>query len=132
MSGISDSSPAGPLDAEQVRALIGIGSDLAEDLGVTCAIAVLDPDGELQGAERHGAAPAGLMVRAIRFGQAALLRASEISSGPDAVGIVLRAGDGRPRGALGVSGSMDGFALEACRSAVLALGFMWPATGLAA
>ena len=46
------------LTATEVRALLNVAIDLADDLGVDCAVVVVDAGGALRGAERPGACSA--------------------------------------------------------------------------
>ena len=114
------SAPA-TLPDVQARAVISVALGMAEDLGVPCAVVLLDPDGGLQVAERAGSLPGRRMTSAIDGGRAALAGHDASAVHPETAGIVLR-DDAGLRGALGVSGGPDGFALEACRHAARAFG----------
>lgn len=117
-----EAGAAAALGDEEARALVSVVTGLAEDLGVVCAIAVLDPRGAVQVAVRAG----GLSGEALDAAIAAARRAIADPDGPiaatDAVGVALLGADG-VRGALGVSGGPEGFGSEACRHARGALGF---------
>jgi uncharacterized protein GlcG (DUF336 family) len=114
-----DALPQGlPLSAMEVRALIAVAVDLAEDLDVECAVAVVDAQGTLLAAERAASVPGDALSAAIAAARRVVTRRRAESSAPASSAVALDA-----RGALAVSGGPDGFALEACRSAAQALGF---------
>jgi len=94
--------------------------DLADDLGVTCAVVVVDADGGLLRAQRHPRLRIGALDEAADRAREALAAAGFTEAGA-AAGLTL---DGWPLpvGAVGVSGGPPGFAGEAVRSAVLASG----------
>ena len=111
----------GTLPDERARAVVSVALGLAEDFGAPCAVVLLDPDGDLQLAERSGRLPGRRAAAAIDAGRAALAGLDATAVGPETAAVVLRDDDGL-RGALGLSGGADGFALEACRHAARALG----------
>ena len=111
----------GGLTATEVRALLNVAIDLAEDLGTACAVVVLDPGGSLRGAERPGTVPGDQLDRAVRSARQAL-SSGEREVQAAHVGAVVLNLDGSSRGALGISGGPDGFAIVACRAAAHALG----------
>ena len=120
-AGISAATAPGTLSDELARAVISVVLGLAEDFDAPSAVVLLDPDGELQLAERSGRLPGWRVGTAIDAGRAALAGLDATSVGPETTAVVLRDSYGL-RGALGVSGGVDGFALEACRDAARALG----------
>lgn len=54
------------LTATEVQALLNVTIDLADDLGTQCAVVVLDPGGDLPGAERPGSVSGDQIERAVR------------------------------------------------------------------
>jgi len=108
----------------EVRTLVAVVVDLADDFGFACAVAVVDDAGALRVAERPGTVPAGHLDAALAAARAALGDGGEVqafaAAGGRASAVAL--GNGALRGALAVSGGPDGFALEACREAARALG----------
>lgn len=94
--------------------------DLADDLGVTCAVVVLDADGGLLRAQRPPRLRVGALDEAADRAREALA-AGGFSEAGGAAGLPL-AGRPLPVGAIGVSGGPPGFAAEAVRSAVRAAG----------
>jgi hypothetical protein len=120
-SGAAAVTAPGTLSDELARAVISVAVGFAEDFDAPCAVVLLDPDGELQLAERSGRLPGRRAAVAIDAGRAALAGLDATAAGPETAAVVLRDGYGL-RGALGVSGGADGFALEACRHAARALG----------
>jgi hypothetical protein len=111
----------GTLQDEVARAVVSVALGLADDLDVVCAVVLLDPNGELQLAERSGRVPGRNLWWAIDAGRAALAGHDASAVASDTTALVLRDAIGL-RGALGVSGGPTGFALEACRQAARALG----------
>jgi hypothetical protein len=106
---------------EAARALVSVAVGLAEDLGVPCAVVVLDAFGDLRLAERSGRLPGPTLTSAIDAARAALAGHDATAAEAGSAAIVLRDEFGL-RGALGVAGGPDGFGLEACRNAGRALG----------
>jgi len=106
---------------EAARALVSVAVGLAEDLGVPCAVVVLDAFGDLRLAERSGRLPGPALTSAIDAARAALAGHDATTTEAGSAAIVLRDEFGL-RGALGVAGGPDGFGLEACRNAGRALG----------
>ncbi len=111
--------PAGALTAIEVRTLLAVVLDMADDFGFDCAVAVVDGAGALRGAERPGTVPVARLDAALEAARAALRDGVE-AGGADAGAVAL--GDGAVRGAIAVSGGPEGFGLEACREAARALG----------
>ncbi|HTI34423.1 MAG TPA: hypothetical protein VL422_12145, partial [Miltoncostaea sp.] len=111
MSGARDSGddPAAALSAIEVRTLVAVVLDLADDLGFDCAVVVVDRAGALRGAERPGAVPVGHLDAALEAAHAALRDGGGEAGGAAAAAVVLA--DGAVRGAVAVSGGPDGFAL---------------------
>jgi len=105
---------------ERLRAVVSVVTGLAEDLGVDCAVVVLDRGGDIRHAERGAGTPGPALDLAITAARSRLAGRVPARSGADAV--VLR-DDVALHGALGVAGGPDGFASEACRTAARALGF---------
>ncbi len=114
-------SGAATLPDQEARAVVSVALGIADDLGVPCAVVLLDPDGELQLAERSGSVPGRTLRWAIDAGHAALAGSDATAVAPGTTALVLR-DDVALRGALGISGGPAGFALEACRHAARALG----------
>ena len=114
-------SGAATLPDEEARAVVSVALGIADDLGVPCAVVLLDPDGELQLAERSGSVPGRTLRWAIDAGHAALAGHDATAVAAETTALVLR-DDAAVRGALGISGGPAGFALEACRHAARALG----------
>ena len=106
---------------EEARALVSVSTGLAEDLGVPCAVVVLDAFGDVRLAERSGRLPGPALASAIDAARAALAGHDATAAAEGSSAIVLRDQSG-VRGALGVSGGPGGFAGEACRHAGRALG----------
>ena len=111
----------GTLTATEVRALLNVAIDLADDLDVDCAVVVVDAAGALRGAERPGAVPGEQLDRALEGARAVLREHRAELAGPRVGAVPLGLGRGA-LGALGVSGGPEGFAIEACRAAARALG----------
>jgi len=111
------------LPDEAARALVSVAAGLAEDLGVPCAVVVLDAFGDVRLAERSGSLPGPALASAIDAAHAALAGHDATAVGAGSAAIVLRDELGI-RGALGVAGGPDGFGLEACRHAGRALGLI--------
>jgi uncharacterized protein GlcG (DUF336 family) len=111
----------GTLPDERARAVVSVALGLAEDFGAPCAVVLLDPDGELQVAERSGALPGRRIASAIDAGRAALAGIDATAADPETAAVILRDVGGF-RGALGISGGPNGFAHETCRQAARALG----------
>ena len=105
----------------EVRALVNVVLDLADDFGFDCAVAVVDRNGALRGAERPETLPVGHLDDALEAARRSLREGAWEVAGLHAGAVVLDLGRGT-RGALAVSGGPDGFALEACREAASALG----------
>ncbi len=82
---------------------------------------VLDRGGNLRGAERPGSVPGDQLDRAVRSAREALSQGIREVTG-SGVGAVVLDVEGAARGAVGVSGGPDGFAIVACRAAAQALG----------
>ena len=97
-----------------MRALLNVALDLADDLGVACAVAVVNRAGALRGAERPGSLPGEHIDGALASARA-LLATGARGGGPRRRRPPLRL-DGGGRGALAVAGGPDGFAVEACRA----------------
>ena len=112
-----DPSPAGSIDPVGARALVAVVLGLADDLGVDCAVVVVDRTGGLLVGERPETVARAELDRALGAARSALRGGG---AGPEADGVVLEAPDGA-RAALGVSGGPDGFPAEACRAAAEAL-----------
>lgn len=111
----------GSLSPTEVRALLNVAIDLAEDFGVDCAVVVVDTAGALRGAERPGAVPRNHLDLAILGAQRVLSDGTREVAGAGVGAIALRL-DGSTHGAVAVSGGPEGFALAACRAAAEALG----------
>jgi hypothetical protein len=111
------------LSDEAARALVSVTVGLAEDLGVPCAVVVLDAFGDVRLAERSGSLPGPALASAIDAAHAALAGHDATVVGAGSGAIVLRDDTGM-HGALGVAGGPDGFGLEACRHAGRALGLI--------
>lgn len=122
---IDISGPSTSFADERSRALVSVVTGLAEDLGVECAVVVLDRGGDVRHAERGATTPAIALDQAITAARARLAGRAPAAarSGVDAV--ILRDAAAL-HGALGVSGGPDGFASDACRAAARALGFGVP------
>jgi hypothetical protein len=116
----SADGPAAALSAIEVRTLVAVVLDLADDLGFECAVAVVDGAGALRGAERPGGLPVDHLDAALEAARAALRDGRDEAGGSAAAAVVL--GNGAVRGAVAVSGGPEGFALEACRAAAQAVG----------
>jgi hypothetical protein len=114
---------AAPLPDEEARALVSVAVGLAEDLGIPCAVVVLDADGAVRLAERSGRLAGPALASAIDAARAALAGLDQTAIGPGGAAVVLRDAIGL-RGALGVAGGPDGFGLEASRHARRALGLI--------
>lgn len=113
-------SGVGTLPDEDARAVVSVALGIADDLGVPCAVVLLDPDGELRLAERSGSVPGRTLRWAVDAGQAALAGHDATGVAPETTALVLR-DDVALCGALGISGGPAGFAAEACRHAARAL-----------
>ena len=116
--------PADALTPMEVRTLVVVVLDLADDFGFDCAVAVVDRAGAIRGAERPGTVPVARLDAAFEAARIVLRDGGEAEA-PAADGGVAGAvalGNGEVRGALAVSGGPDGFALEACREAARAVG----------
>ena len=113
-----------PLTTVETRALVGVAADLADDFGIECAIVVIDGDGVPRAVDRPQTVPGPVLDEAMRSARTAL---SEAGDGPTAgggsAGVLIEDGARGVRGALGIAGGPEGFALEACRVAARALGF---------
>lgn len=106
---------------EQTRLLARVVLDLADDLGVSCAVVIVDGDGEPLRAQRAPqAGPIDLEAATIRAREA--LAAAGFTDAGTSAGLPLDAHP-LPVGAIGVGGGPPGFAAEAVRSAVEAAGF---------
>lgn len=105
----------------QVRALVNVALDLADDLTVTCAVAVVDGGGGLRGVERPAEVAPEELERAILTARRLIADGGREHEG-HGVGAVLLDAGGQVGGALAVSGGPAGFAIEACRVAARALG----------
>lgn len=111
----------GSLSQTEVRALLHVAIDLAEDLEVDSAVVVVDPAGSVLGAERPGVIAHEHLDLAIETARRALTHRARELEQDRACAIVLRL-DGVTHGALAVAGGPEGFALAACRASATALG----------
>jgi uncharacterized protein GlcG (DUF336 family) len=119
-SHLPDRDPRPPIGDAEVRALLNIVLDLAEDFGVACAVVVLDERGEIRAAERPAvAAPTALRAALDAARAACSARGAAIDGDAAAVPLLI---DGRARGVLAIAGGPAGFAATACREAAAALG----------
>lgn len=121
MDAVPDIGEDGALAPVEVRALLNVALDLADDLGVACAVVVVDRAAPLRAAERPGTVPGEHLDRALEGARAVLRDGGLEVAGPDVGALPLRL-DGVGRGALAVAGGPEGFAVEACRAAARALG----------
>ncbi len=126
LAAVGASVPSRESDAlsdEEARALVSVATGIAEDLGVGCAVAVLDAHGDVHVAVRSGQLSGRALESAIACARAAVVdpEAAVIQAG--AAGVALRSPRG-VQGALGVSGGPEGFGLEACQQARQALGLV--------
>jgi uncharacterized protein GlcG (DUF336 family) len=111
------------LSDEEARALVSVVTGIAEDLGVDCAVAVLDSRGDVHVAVRSGQLSGDALASAIACARAAVVKPEAIVTRAGAAGVALSSAGGL-RGGLGVSGGPEGFGLEACRHARQALGLV--------
>ncbi|MGD9696295.1 MAG: hypothetical protein AB7V42_11620 [Thermoleophilia bacterium] len=109
------------LSPDEVRAAIGVVTDMADDLGYAIAVAVVDRHGDLRGVERPATVSPRQLERALECARAAVARNGGSVRRGNAAALELGSGDTASRGAVAVSGGPDGFALEACRAAAFAL-----------
>ncbi|MFN8110141.1 MAG: hypothetical protein U0Y82_09915 [Thermoleophilia bacterium] len=111
------------LSHELRRGLIAVALDFGEDLGVRCAVAVLDSNGSLIAAERDPGLPEEALGAAVGHARRALV-AREPSGSAAAAGLPLgeEAAPHRTVGAVGVCGGPEGFSVEAAAVAARAVG----------
>ena len=82
----------------------------------------VDGDGVPRTVNRPYAVPGPVLEQALASARAALRGSPEPPLRDDAAGVTIGDGAGGLRGALGIAGGPEGFALEACRVAARALG----------
>ena len=115
---LSTRSP-GTLTATEVRALIGVVLDLADDMGIPCAVVVVDGWGGVRASERLDGIGPDALDRAAAGARRALAEPGVPSVDRSVGSRALRPHD--PVGALAVAGGPEGFARLACRAAANAL-----------